>query len=353
VEHVSWRGIFFINLPLAAVAVAIAIIGVPASTSGRSDDSLDLPGAVLATLGLGGVVFGLIESQRLGFAHVPVLVALAGGAVLLVSFVLWENRTGQPMLPLGLFRSSTFSGANALTLLLYAGLGGALFFFPFNLIQVQGYSATAAGAAFVPFILIMFVLSRWAGGLTARYGARLPLILGPLVAAVGFSLFTIPSVGGSYWETFFPAVVVLGLGMAVSVAPLTTAVMNAVSHDRAGIASGVNNAVSRVAGLVSVAIMGVVLLGVFRQELSSALADPSIPAAVRDAVRGSAAELGAMAISALESGPAVATARAAVEGAFVSGFRTVMWTAAALAAASAVTAALTIERREHRPVGTR
>jgi hypothetical protein len=257
------------------------------------------------------------------------------------------------MLPLGLFRSSTFSGANALTLLLYAGLGGALFFFPFNLIQVQGYSATAAGAAFVPFILIMFVLSRWAGGLTARYGARLPLILGPLVAAVGFSLFTIPSVGGSYWETFFPAVVVLGLGMAVSVAPLTTAVMNAVSHDRAGIASGVNNAVSRVAGLVSVAIMGVVLLGVFRQELSSALADPSIPAAVRDAVRGSAAELGAMAISALESGPAVATARAAVEGAFVSGFRTVMWTAAALAAASAVTAALTIERREHRPVGTR
>jgi MFS family permease len=239
------------------------------------------------------------------------------------------------MMPPALFRSPTFVGANGLTLLLYAALGGALFFVPYDLIQIQGYSATTAGAAMLPFILEMFLLSRWAGGLIARHGARPPLVAGPAIAAVGFALLAVPGVGGPYWSTFMPGIAVLGLGMSVAVAPLTTAVMSAVSQDKAGVASGVNNAVSRVGGLLAVAVFGVVILLAFSRGLESRLSGLDLPPAAHTellAHRERLAELPAPADLAPATRAAVARA---VDDAFVDGFRLAMALAAMLALASA------------------
>src|SRR5207302_3437072 len=219
-----------------------------------------------------GLVYGFIESVNLGWSNPLVLGSLIIGFGSLIAFVFVEANVTAPMLPLTLFGSRSFSGANLLTLFLYAAVGIFFFLFPLNLIQVQGYSTTAAGAAVLPLILLMFFLSRWSGGLVARYGARGPLIIGPLIAALGFVLFAVPSVGDSYWKTFFPAVVVLGFGMAVTVAPLTTVVMNSVNQDRVGAASGINNSVARVAGVLAIAVLGIVMVKAFGSRLNGSLA---------------------------------------------------------------------------------
>ncbi|NOK62802.1 MAG: MFS family permease [Chloroflexi bacterium AL-W] len=342
VENLSWRWVFFINIPFAIVVLAILFLRVPESRDETSDAHIDWLGALLCTVGLGGITFGLIESATYSLTDPLVFGAIISGIVAFIGFIIVEIRSPAPMMPLSMFSSRSFSGANLLTLLLYAGLGGAMFFLPFNLIQVQGYSATAAGAAFLPFILIMFFLSRWSGGLVANYGSKLPLMIGPLIAASGFGLFTLPGIGGSYWTTFFPAVAVLGIGMAISVAPLTTTVMGAVESNHAGLASGVNNAVSRVAGLLSIAILGIVILGTFNTNFDQQLATLQLPPDVQQAIDDQRTSLAAAEAPETVDATLAATINQTIDEAFVAGFRLVMFIAAGLAVTSALAAALLI-----------
>lgn len=343
VEAVSWRAVFFINIPIAILVIVISLRHVPESSNAEKGE-LDWFGAILATLGLGALVYGLIESPTRGFTNPAVLTALIGGIVLLALFILVEARSRDPMLPLPLFRSRIFTGANLLTFLLYGALGGTLFFLPLNLIQVQRYSPTAAGAALLPFILIIFLLSRWSGALVRKCGARIPLIAGPLIAAAGFSLFALPGVAGTYWTTFFPAVVVLGVGMAVSVAPLTTTVMSSVAPGRAGIASGINNAVSRGASLLAIAVLGIVMLHTFNRSLSGRLAKLDISSSIRQFLDDHRNNLAGIELP--ESTP-VRTRELltdAINHSFVAGFRWVMLIGSGLALGSAATAVLLLRR---------
>src|SRR6266478_1779842 len=339
IEHVSWRAVFFINLPIALGVILISLRYV-AENSDRENTRIDWLGAILAALGLGALVYGLIESSRLGFSDRSVVVVLVVAGILIIAFFLFEARTSNPMLPLALFRSSTFTGTNLLTFLLYAALGGSLFFLPLNLIQVQHYPPTEAGAVLLPFILIMSFLSRWSGGLVTRYGPKLPLVVGPIITAVAYLLFLLPGIGGNYWTNFFPPVVVLGLGMAITVAPLTTTVMNSIPQNRSGTASGVNNAVARTASLVAIAVLGVVMIHVFKTNLDHRLSNANLPPSVAQSLQTQSIKLAAIDIPENVNPETHQLIRRAIDESFVFGFRWVMVIGAAIAGASAVTALL-------------
>lgn len=346
VQFASWRFVFFINVPLAAIVLFALFWRVPESRDPDAPRNLDWWGTLLVTLGLGALVYGLIQAGSFGLGSPPVLIALAAGIVALIAFVFVEAHSPAPMVPLSLFRSRTFSGTNLLTFLLYGALSGLTYFWPFNLIQVQGYAPTFAGAAFVPFVLLMFSLSRWTGGLVHRYGAKLPLVVGPVITATGFVLFALPGItsgAGSYWTTFFPAVVVMGLGMTITVAPLTTAVMGAVEQRHAGIASGINNAVSRTAGLLAIAIFGIVFLSTFTSSLDGYLATLHLSPGLQQLIEAQHTKLAGITIPTNVSGEVQAALKRAIDESFVSSFRLVALLSAALALASALSAWLLVE----------
>jgi EmrB/QacA subfamily drug resistance transporter len=335
----SWRAVFLINLPIAAIVVAVSLLGVPESRDDEASQPFDVVGVLLATSGLAALVYGLIGLQgALGGARFAA--NAAAGCVLLVAFIAYERFGARhPMVKADLFASHPFTGANLYTFLLYAALGGALYFLPFNLINVQGYTPLAAGASLLPFILIMFLASRWSGGLVARIGARTPLVIGAVLAGCGFLAFARTGIGAPYWISFFPAAVILGIGGAFFVAPLTTTVMNAVPVSEAGIASGINNAVSRAAGLIAIAALGLALANAFDATLARDMtrmhAPPSTVAAL--ARERSSILSGHVAETAFPA-PSRATITDAIRNAYVAGFREEMSIAAALSLCAALIA---------------
>jgi EmrB/QacA subfamily drug resistance transporter len=353
IEHGSWCWAFFLNLPLAIAVVMISLWRVPESRGSKTQD-VDWRGALTATLGLGGLVTGFLESAKLGWANPVVFGSLAGGSACLVIFKVIEARSSMPMVPLELFTSRSFLGANVVTLFLYAAIGVFFFFFPMNLIRVQGYSTTAAGAAVLPMILLVFFLSRWSGGLVNRYGKKIPLIVGPLIVASGFTLFAVMPGASSYWRTYFPAFVVLGIGMAVTVAPLTTVVMSSVDQGHVGAASGINNAVARVAGVLAIALFGIVMVKVFGARLEPSLARLPIAPNIVQEIRSKEIELVGLEPPQGVDANTIVAIRRAISDAFLWGFRLVLFACAGLSVASGIVAwrliGVPTERRARRVV---
>ena len=331
VQAVSWRAVFYINVPIAAVTLAIAwhIRSSRAASSVPDPRTIDWLGTFLITIALAALTYALIEA--------PQYAALGLSVIAFIAFAILERRTDHPIVPLTLFRSRAFTAANALTLLLYAALSIAVFFLPFDFIQLQKYSPAQAGAAFLPLVVTMSLFSRWTGALADRIGPRLPLIGGPLTAAIGLGLLAVPGIGGSYWTTFFPGLLVLGVGMAITVAPLTTTVMTSIDDERhAGAASGINNAISRAAGLLAIALFGAISIVAFARDLDRRLGRET--PAIRSSILAQKTKLVEAEPPRNLDGATRARVRGAIEASFLRAFRIDMLAAAALAFAAAATA---------------
>ncbi|NJC40548.1 EmrB/QacA subfamily drug resistance transporter [Brevundimonas alba] len=320
-DAADWRFIFWINVPLAALTAALTLKAVPESRD-DSAKGLDWRGALLAMSGLAALTWALTAAPDLGWSNAMILSGLIGGVLLLAAFLFAEARERHPMMPLGLFRSPVFSGINLLTLLLYFALGGAMFFLPFDLIRVHGWSATKAGAAMLPFAVIMSLFSGYAGRLADRFGARLSLSLGPILAGVGLALLALPAPGAGYVDGPLAGMTVMAIGMTLAVGPLTASVMGAVPEGHTGVASGINNAVARVAGLLAIALLGVILSSVFVSGVDS----PDARALLGQVMAGADLE-------------------PAARDAFHAAFRAVILTCAGLAVLSGVIGGLTAPRR--------
>jgi EmrB/QacA subfamily drug resistance transporter len=342
VEYVSWRAAFLMAPVMAVVAIPIALLHVPES---RDPDArrLDLAGAIFATIGLGGLVYALIESSTRGFGDPRVLAAIVLGLIALSAFVLVEQHARHPMVPPSLFHSRSFTGANLVTLLFYIALTGSLFFLPFLMMQVHGYSAFVAGSVFLPFVAMALLIGRFSGRISARFGTKLPLIVASLALAVGLLLFALPGAENrSYWISFFPAMVVQGFGMALAITPMTTAALGSVEGEHSGMASGVNNAVTRVAGLLAVAVLGAFIYGAFSTSLDARMENMNMPDDIQSAMEAAKADLGAAEAPAGVNEGMEARIERAIDESFVAGFRAVMLASAALALASALIAALMV-----------
>lgn len=333
VDQWGWPAVFLLVAPLAGITVAICWWRVPVSPA-QNRERLDYPGALALAAALGLLIYGLVAPAS-GAARIIFLsLSVVSGA----AFLWREHRSRAPMLPLRLFRSPVFSGANAMTLLLYSALGGALFFLPFNLIQVQGYSATEAGAAFLPFSLIMGFGSTFAGDQIRKGNRRLLLTAGPVVAGAGFAALAIPGTDAAYVTGFLPGILLIGIGMTLAVAPLTTVVMSSVGADESGVASGVNNTAARVAGVIAIAALTAVAVARFGDALESELEAQGVPASLVGALGERASQLAELQAPRGTSAPVAAAVSDAVASAYVSTFRVLAIICGALAALSGLVA---------------
>jgi EmrB/QacA subfamily drug resistance transporter len=341
----SWRWVFLINVPFAIAVLAIAFLRVPESRDEQAAHAIDWKGALLATFGLGALVYGLIRVQLAG-GRIDGAACVVAGALVLALFVFVERREAHPMMPLSMFSSKIFRVANLYTFALYLALGGALYFFPYVLIDVQGYAPTAAGATFLPFVLLQFVFSRSSGGLVNRFGARLPMVAGAVLAGCAFLLYARPGVdAGSYWTSYFPAVLLLGIGATLFIAPLTTTVFDSSDPALSGVASGINNAVARTAGLLAIALFGVVFTGVFSAGFAARLNGAHVSDRARTLAVEQTARFAAGSVPSdvpVADRPAVTVA---VKDAYLSGFRGVQYASAGVAFLAALIAWFALPRR--------
>ena len=342
-----WRAIFYINVPIGLAALWVLATKVPESTDDDLDHRLDYAGALAIVIALALLTFGFLEIPEVGWTW-PVYASLAGGVVVLGVFIRIEQRSSHPMVPLRLFRNKTFAGANVLTFFLYAALAATMLFLLLNLVQIQGYTQLQAGLSMLPFTILMASLAQWVGGLVDRYGPRWLLVVGPLLAGVGFLLLS--GVGltegpRAFWTTYFPGIVVFAAGMTLTVVPLTTTVMSAVEDRYAGTASGVNNAMTRTASVFANAIVGALAIVFFTQALGQTVDDLPLTSEGQQAVMAQAIDLGDAQVPeavAAENRPAVAQA---FRTSFVNAFRRIMWISAGLAILSAAAAFFLIENR--------
>ena len=342
-----WRLIFLLNIPFCLITILILVAYVPESYDEEAPKELDISGTVLSTMALMLSGFFCIEGPRRGFDDPLVLMSGAAAIVILPVFIWNEGHSDHPMLPLNLFRSRSFTGANTLTLLLYGAMNSVLFFLPLSLIQVQGYSAAAVGFALLPMTVLMVALSFIMSRVVDRFGPRLPLVAGPVLTSLSFVMLALlgaDSGQDSYWRTLFPAICLFGVGLGVTLAPLTVVVMASVDEHHAGMASGLNNTVSRSAQVLAIAVLGGIVLVLFKQTL---LNDPTVRALPADARAMLAAESVKLAETAL---PAALTPlqeadlQSLIRAAFSNAISVVMWIAAGLSLLSGLLAALLIER---------
>jgi len=344
VENFSWRWVFYINIPISVIVLYTVSKYVPESKKRMYNTGIDLFGGVIITFGLAGIVFGLIESSNHGFDNIYILLSLFMGFLILIFFVIYENNIQNPLVPIHLFRNTEFAIGNLITFLMYSALGGATFFVPFNLIQVQDYTPVQAAAAFLPMLIILFLLSRWSGSIVDKYGAKKPLTLGPLISGVGYLILAFADLSKSnYWYGLFPSIVVLGFGMTITIAPLTTAVMNSLSVSYSGLASGINNSLGRIAGVMAIAVFGLILFNSFDNKLTDGLKSNEVPQEVVESIQSQKTRLSAINIDGNVDINIKKTTEKLIRESYLSSFRLIMLLIAVLALISGIVGMISIK----------
>ena len=330
VDNVSWRAVFIINIPLGLIAIILAWRFVPENWNEEMSGQLDWAGVLSLMVGLSGILIGLIEGPRFGWSHPLVVTSLITGVLGIVAFIWIEMRVSAPLMPLRLFKIRQFTSVNLLTLIMFAGLGGPFFFLTLNLQQVQGYSASQAGLAIIPTAVSIFLLSRFIGNLSDKYSPRPILIVATLFMMTGFLILSRTGVGQSYWTAWFPGILIYGLGIAGMVVPLTSMALGALPQRQSGIASGVNNAASRIGQMLSVAVFGGIMINRFGASLKTRSVALNLAPEIQAFLSHQAPNLGEVKPPSGLSIELEQAIQQLIRLAFVDGFRTVMLLSAAM-----------------------